>query len=186
MRARCTLALGHLAWPLNVLTDGRTQAMAAGPRAGATAGADGRDGERRLWQNAGSCEAYLCEAVIDEDVNIHVLYTQPDRASCDVSSSPSAPLAKTTSYAPSRAAREPSRLRQQTLRRDESQVNESGQIIGQMMHGTSTSRPNTLRRGRIERAAVPVFEREGKPSARSGLKYYRRAQASRVPIFSTA
>ena len=58
---------------------------------------------------------------------IHVLYTQPDRASCDVSSSPSAPLAKTTSYAPSRAAREPSRLRQQTLRRDESQVNESGQ-----------------------------------------------------------
>ena len=80
-----------------------------------------------MWQNAGSCEAYLCEAVIDEDVKIHVLYTQPDRASCDVSSSPSAPLAKTTSYAPSRAAREPSRLRQQTLRRDESQVNESGQ-----------------------------------------------------------
>ena len=117
---------------------------------------------------------------------IHVLYTQPDRASCDVSSSPSAPLAKTTSYAPSRAAREPSRLRQQTLRRDESQVNESGQIIGQMMHGTSTSRPNTLHRGRIERAAVPVFEREGPPSARSGLKYYRRAKASRVPIFSTA
>ena len=73
------------------------------------------------------------------------------------------------------------KLRQQTLRR-ESQVDEQGR----MLYGTSTSRPNTLHRGRIARAAVPVFEREGKPSARSGLKYYRRAQASRVPIFSTA
>ena len=73
------------------------------------------------------------------------------------------------------------KLREQTLRR-ESQVDESGN----MLYGTSTSRPNTLHRGRIERAAVPVFEREGPPSARSGLKYYRRAKASRVPIFSTA
>ena len=73
------------------------------------------------------------------------------------------------------------KLRQQTLRR-ESQVDESGR----MLYGTSTSRPNTLHRGRIARAAVPVFEREGPPSARSGFKYYRRAQASRVPIFSTA
>ena len=60
-------------------------------------------------------------------------------------------------------------LRKQTLRR-ESQVDESGN----MMYGTSTSRPNTLHRGRIARAAVPVFEREGPASARSGLKYYRR------------
>ena len=73
------------------------------------------------------------------------------------------------------------KLRQQTLRR-ESQVDESGR----MLYGTSTSRPNTLHRGRIARAAVPVFEREGPPSARSGLRYYRRAKASRVPIFSTA
>ena len=72
-------------------------------------------------------------------------------------------------------------LRKQTLRR-ESQVDERGR----MMYGTSTSRPNTLHRGRIARSAVPVFEREGPASARSGLKYYRRAQASRVPIFSTA
>eukprot|EP01045_Picozoa_sp_COSAG04_P009530 COSAG04_NODE_554_length_12674_cov_89.442068_9_plen_503_part_00 len=74
------------------------------------------------------------------------------------------------------------KLRERTLRR-ESGLKDSR---GEPLYSTSTSRPNTLHRGRIARAAVPVFEREGPPSARSGLKYYRRAKASRVPIFSTA
>ena len=74
------------------------------------------------------------------------------------------------------------KLREQTLRR------ESGlkDADGTPLYSTATSRPNMLHRGRIARSAVPVFEREGPPSARSGFKYYRRAQASRVPIFSTA
>jgi len=73
-------------------------------------------------------------------------------------------------------------LRKQALRR-ESGLKDSA---GTPLYSTATSRPNTLHRGRIARSAVPVFEREGPPSARSGFKYYRRAQASRVPIFSTA
>ena len=74
------------------------------------------------------------------------------------------------------------------LREQLQQWRESGlkDAEGKPLYSTATSRPNTLHRGRIARSAVPVFEREGKPSARSGLRYYRRAQASRVPIFSTA
>ena len=59
---------------------------------------------------------------------------------------------------------------------------------GEPRYSTSTSRPNTLHRGRIARSKVPVFERTGSiPSRRTpGLKYFRPARASRPNIFSTA
>ena len=59
---------------------------------------------------------------------------------------------------------------------------------GEPRYSTSTSRPNTLHRGRIASSKVPVFERTGSiPSRRTpGLKYFRPARASRPDIFSTA
>lgn len=59
---------------------------------------------------------------------------------------------------------------------------------GDPRYTTSTSRPNTLHRGRIARSSVPVFERTGSvPSRRTpGLKYFRPARASRPDIFATA
>ena len=76
------------------------------------------------------------------------------------------------------------RIRQQLTRR------ESGVVAadGTKQYSTATSRPNTLQRGRIARSKAPVFERVGNvPSRRNpGLKYYRRAAATRPGIFSVA
>ena len=76
------------------------------------------------------------------------------------------------------------RIRQQLTRR------ESGVVAadGTKQYSTATSRPNTLQRGRIARSKAPVFERVGNvPSRRNpGLRYYRRATATRPGIFSAA
>ena len=76
------------------------------------------------------------------------------------------------------------RIRQQLTRR------ESGVVAadGTKQYSTATSQPNTLQRGRIARSKAPVFERVGNvPSRRNpGLKYYRRAAATRPGIFSAA
>ena len=76
------------------------------------------------------------------------------------------------------------RIKQQ-LNRRESDVRATD---GQRRYSTATSQPQMLQRGRIARSKAPVFERVGNVPSRStpGLKYYRRAMATRAPIFSAA
>ena len=76
------------------------------------------------------------------------------------------------------------RIKQQ-LNRRESDVRTTD---GQRRYSTATSQPQMLQRGRIARSNAPVFERVGNVPSRStpGLKYYRRAMATRAPIFSAA